>query len=106
MQPADELVPHQLARQVNQIWSMDFVGASGANGRRSKLQAVANDFSRKCLEMTVNWGISLRYRTRPLGSVRENGASAGVVNQYQCRIRLGLVRTMVLMLFLLLVPAL
>jgi putative transposase len=43
--PACERVPLQLARTVNEVWSMDFVSDSLANGRRLKCLTVADDFS-------------------------------------------------------------
>ena len=43
--PISERVPLQLARAVNEVWSMDFVSDSLANGRRIKFLTVADDFS-------------------------------------------------------------
>ena len=40
--PATERVPLQLAQSVNQVWSMDFVSDSLANGRRIKFLTVAD----------------------------------------------------------------
>jgi putative transposase len=44
--PTCERVPLQLARTVNEVWSMDFVSDSLTNGRRLKSLTVADDFSR------------------------------------------------------------
>jgi putative transposase len=66
--PASELVPLQLAQGVNQVWNMDFVSDSLANGRRIKCLAVADDFSHECVDLVVDWGISgvlLRHRLHP-----------------------------------------
>ena len=41
--PASERVPLQIAQSVNQVWSMDFVSDSLANGRRIKCLTVADD---------------------------------------------------------------
>ncbi len=64
--PASERVPLQLAQGVNQVWSMDFVSDSLANGRRIKCLTVADDFSHECVDLAVDWGISGQYVTRLL----------------------------------------
>jgi len=64
--PASERVPLQLAQNVNEVWSMDFVSDSLANGRRIKFLTVADDFSHECVDITVDWGISGQYVTRLL----------------------------------------
>jgi putative transposase len=64
--PASERVPLQLAQNVNEVWSMDFVSDSLANGRRIKFLTVADDFSHECVDITVDWGISGLYVTRLL----------------------------------------
>ena len=64
--PASERVPLQLAQGVNEVWSMDFVSDSLANGRRIKFLTVADDFSHECVDITVDWGISGLYVTRLL----------------------------------------
>ena len=45
---------------------MDFVTDSLANGRRIKCLTVAVDFSRECVDIAVDWGISGQYVTRLL----------------------------------------
>jgi putative transposase len=64
--PPAERVPLQLARTVNEVWSMDFVSDSLANGRRLKCLTVADDFSHECVDITVDYGISGEYVTRLL----------------------------------------
>jgi len=64
--PASERVSLQLAQGVNQVWSMDFVSDSLANGRRIKCLTVADDFSHECVDLAVDWGISGQYVTRLL----------------------------------------
>ena len=64
--PATERVPLQLAQNVNEVWSMDFVSDSLSNGRRIKFLTVADDFSHECVDITVDWGISGLYVTRLL----------------------------------------
>ncbi len=63
---ASERVPLQPARTVNEVWSMDFVSDSLANGRRLKYLTVADDFSHECVEIAVDFGISGQYVTRVL----------------------------------------
>lgn len=60
--PASERVPLQIAQGVNEVWRMDFVSDSLANGRRIKCLIVADDFSHEC----VDYGISGQYVTRLL----------------------------------------
>ena len=64
--PMSERVPLQLAQNVNEVWSMDFVSDSLANGRRIKFLTVADDFSHECVDIAVDWGISGQYVTRVL----------------------------------------
>ena len=64
--PASERVPLQLARSINEVWSMDFVSDSLANGRRIKCLTVADDFSHESVEIAVDYGISGQYVTRIL----------------------------------------
>lgn len=64
--PASERVPLQQAQNVNEVWSMDFVSDSLANGRRIKFLTVADDFSHECVDITADWGISGLYVTRLL----------------------------------------
>jgi putative transposase len=64
--PGGERVPLQLAQNINEVWSMDFVSDSLANGRRIKFLTVADDFSHECVDISVDWGISGLYVTRLL----------------------------------------
>jgi len=59
-------VPLQIARKVNDVWSMDFVSDSLSNGRRIKCLTVADDFSHECVDIAVDFGISGQYVTRLL----------------------------------------
>ncbi len=61
-----ERVPLQIAKSVNEVWSMDFVSDSLSNGRRIKCLTVADDFSHECVDITANYGISGQYVTRLL----------------------------------------
>ena len=64
--PLNERVPLQLAKAVNEVWSMDFVSDSLSNGRRIKYLTVADDFSHECVDIAVDFGISGEYVTRLL----------------------------------------
>jgi putative transposase len=64
--PLNERVPLQLAKAVNEVWSMDFVSDSLSNGRRLKYLTVADDFSHECVDIGMNFGISGQYVTRLL----------------------------------------
>jgi putative transposase len=64
--PANERVPLQIAQGVNEVWSMDFVSDSLANGRRIKCLTVADDFSHECVDIAIDFGISGQYVTRLL----------------------------------------
>ena len=64
--PTNERVPLQIARKVNDVWSMDFVSDSLSNGRRIKCLTVADDFSHECVDIAVDFGISGQYVTRLL----------------------------------------
>jgi len=64
--PTNERVPLQIARAVNDVWSMDFVSDSLATGRRIKCLTVADDFSHECVDIATDYGISGLYVTRLL----------------------------------------
>lgn len=64
--PSNERQPLRPASTINEVWSMDFVADSLTNGRRLKLLTVTDDFSRECVDITVDFGISGEYVTRLL----------------------------------------
>lgn len=64
--PTSERVPLQLAKAINDVWSMDFVSDSLANGRWIKCLTVADDFSHECVDIATDFGISGQYVTRLL----------------------------------------
>jgi len=59
-------VPLQLAQNVNEVWSMDFVRDSLANDRCIKCLTVADDFSHEYVDIAADYGISGQYVTRLL----------------------------------------
>uniref|UniRef100_UPI00313ADDD0 IS3 family transposase n=1 Tax=Hydrogenophaga sp. OTU3427 TaxID=3043856 RepID=UPI00313ADDD0 len=77
--PAQERVPLQLARNINEVLSMDFVSDSLSSGRRLKCLTVVDDFSKESVEIAVDYGISGQYVTRVLDQVaRFRGYPAAV----------------------------
>jgi putative transposase len=62
----NERMPLTQAREVNQVWSLDFVMDALANGRRIKCLTVVDDFSRDCVDIAVDHGIGGEYVTRLL----------------------------------------
>jgi putative transposase len=64
--PATERIPLQIAKAVNEVWSMDFVSDSLVSGRRLKCLTVADDFSHECVDIATDFGISGQYVTRLL----------------------------------------
>ena len=63
---SSERVPLRIATRVNEVWSMDFVSDSLANGRRLKCLTVADDFSHEAVDIAVDYGIGGQYVTRLL----------------------------------------
>jgi len=61
-----ERVPLIQAETVNQTWSLDFVSDSLSTGRRLKFLTVADDFTRECVQMAVDFGMGASYVTRLL----------------------------------------
>jgi putative transposase len=64
--PSNDRQPLRPATTINEVWSMDFVSDSLTNGRRIKLLTVADDFSRECVDIAADYGISGQYVTRLL----------------------------------------
>ena len=53
----------------NEIWSIDFVMDALANGRRIKCLTIVDDFTRECLDIVVDYGISGAYVARVLQTI-------------------------------------
>jgi len=53
----------------NEVWSIDFVMDALANGRRIKCLTVVDDFTRECLDIAVDYGISGGYVARVLETI-------------------------------------
>jgi putative transposase len=58
--------PLEPAFAPNEVWSMDFVAVTLANGRRLRCLTVADDFTHECVDIAVDHGIGGRYVTRIL----------------------------------------
>lgn len=58
-------------RGPNEVWSIDFVMDALANGRRIKCLTIVDDFTRECLDIAVDHGISGGYVVRVLEAVRQ-----------------------------------
>jgi len=55
-----------LSIRPNEVWSIDFVMDALASGRRIKCLTVVDDFTRECLDIAVDFGISGEYVARVL----------------------------------------
>ena len=56
---------------LNEVWSIDFVMDALANGRRIKCLTIVDDFTRECLDIAVDYGISGGYVARVLESIAQ-----------------------------------
>jgi len=57
------------AGRPNEVWSIDFVMDALANGRRIKCLTIVDDFTRECLDIAVDYGISGEYVTHVLEQI-------------------------------------
>lgn len=80
-------VPHG----ANQRWSLDFVSDSFADGRRFRILAIVDDFTRECLTLVADTSISGARVVRELDAVvATRGKSEMVVSDNVLRSRTGL----------------
>jgi putative transposase len=61
----------QEARHPNEVWSIDFVMDALSNGRRIKCLTIVDDFTRECLDIAVDFGISGAYVARVLDQIAQ-----------------------------------
>jgi putative transposase len=61
-----ERVPLHQCKRINEVWSLDFVSDSLANGRRFKCLPITDDFTHESVDIAVDHGISGHYVTRVL----------------------------------------
>ena len=59
------------ASRPNEIWSIDFVMDALSSGRRIKCLTVVDDFTRECLDIAVDYGISGGYVTNVLDQIAQ-----------------------------------
>jgi len=64
-------MPMAVPMRVNERWSVDFVSDQLANGRRSQVFNIVNDFSRECVAQVVDFSISGLRLTRELDRISE-----------------------------------
>lgn len=64
--PISERAELWVPKMPNEVWSMDFVMDSLANGRRLKCLTIADDLTHECIDIAVDHGISGVYVTRIL----------------------------------------
>jgi putative transposase len=83
--PTSKRVPLQLARAVNEVWSMGFVSDSLPSGRRIKCLTVADDFSHECVQIGADFGISGEYVTRLLDEAARFRGYRQVVRGHETR---------------------
>ena len=67
----------------NEIWSIDFVMDALANGRRIKCLTIVDDFTRECLDIAVDYGISGGYVARILEAVGQFRGLPGAIRTDQ-----------------------
>lgn len=63
---AVEREPLERPDRPNAVWSMDFVSDALANGRRIKVLTIVDDFSKECIALVADYGISGHYVVRML----------------------------------------
>ena len=64
-----ERQPLTMPNGPNETWSMDFVMDSLVSGRRIKCLTIVDDFTRECLDIAVDFGISGGYVARVLETI-------------------------------------
>ena len=63
----------------NQVWSMDFIWDWVQTGRRLKMLAIVDDFTRECLAIVVDFGINGRRVAEVLDRLIEERGLVGAV---------------------------
>jgi putative transposase len=61
-----ERVPLHVCSAINEVWSLDFVSDSLANGRRIKCLKITDDYSHECVDPAADFGMGGEYVTRIL----------------------------------------
>ena len=71
------------ANRPNEVWSIDFVMDALSNGRRIKCLTVGDDFTRECLDIAVDYGISGGYVTHVLDQIAQFRGLPGAIRTDQ-----------------------
>ena len=79
----NERMPLLQATAVNQVWSLDFVMDSLANGRRIKCLTIVDDFTRECVDVATDYGIGGQYVVRLLEQAAQFRGPPGAVRTDQ-----------------------
>jgi len=66
--------PMVVPERVNERWSLDFVSDAFTDGRRFRVLAVVDDFSRECLALIPDTSISGKRLTRELDAIIQERA--------------------------------
>jgi len=73
----------QVASRPNEVWSIDFVMDALSNGRRIKCLTIVDDFTRECLDIAVDFGISGEYVTHVLEQIGQFRGLPGAIRTDQ-----------------------
>jgi putative transposase len=71
--------PLPRATQLNHIWSLDFMSDALHDGRRFRILGVMDQYSRECLDLTVDTSISGHRVVRELSRLMEHHGKPGVI---------------------------
>jgi putative transposase len=71
------------ASRPNEVWSIDFVMDALSTGRRIKCLTVVDDFTRECLDIVVDYGISGGYVTHVLDQIAQFRGLPGAIRTDQ-----------------------
>jgi len=67
----------------NEVWSIDFVMDALASGRRIKCLTIVDDFTRECLDIAVDFGISGEYVSHVLEQIGQFRGLPGAIRTDQ-----------------------
>jgi putative transposase len=73
----------QVANRPNEVWSIDFVMDALSNGRRIKCLTIVDDYTRECLDIAVDFGISGEYVTHVLEQIGQFRGLPGAIRTDQ-----------------------
>jgi putative transposase len=76
--------PKQLARAINQIWSMDFVADALFDGRKLRMLTVVDLFTRECLAIDVGQSLKGENVARVLSAITEARGLPSTIKSDNC----------------------